>query len=263
MIKCPNCGKEISDKAKKCVHCGFVFEEEINKEVKCAECGSILTDDMDTCPNCGCPIEVLKKDEPQKVEVTNVKLSVNKKKTKVIVSVIIIIILGVLGIKFMSASNSKKTYADNYKEIVSLMLTGASEAESAGTLIHDVWYNTIYEVSDSTTDEYTKDYRGYFNDDFNSSLLTLMMSDDFSSDIEFIQNNQEEVQKMMKDMQNPPEEYEEAYEALKEFYDAYTELVNLAIEPSGNLSSYTSSFNEADSETINAYQAVTLFIEED
>ena len=263
MIKCPNCGKEISDKAKKCVHCGFIFEEEINKEIKCAECGSILTADVDACPNCGCPIEVSKKDEPQKVEVTNVKLSVNKKKTKIIIATIIIIILGVVGIKCMSASNSKKTYADNYKEIVSLMLLNASQAESAGTLIHDVWYNTIYEVDDSTTDKYTKDSKGRFNDDFNSSLLMLMISDDFSSDIETIQNNREEVQKMMKDMQNPPEEYEEAYEALKEFYDAYTKLVNLAVEPSGNLSSYTSSFNEADSETINAYQAVTLFIEED
>ena len=34
MIKCPECGQEISDKAKKCVYCGFVFEEEIILE-KC------------------------------------------------------------------------------------------------------------------------------------------------------------------------------------------------------------------------------------
>ena len=25
MITCPNCGGKISDKAKKCVHCGTVF----------------------------------------------------------------------------------------------------------------------------------------------------------------------------------------------------------------------------------------------
>ena len=33
MINCPECGQEISDKAKKCIHCGKVFvEEEIIKE---------------------------------------------------------------------------------------------------------------------------------------------------------------------------------------------------------------------------------------
>ena len=25
MIQCPECGQEISDKAKKCIHCGKVF----------------------------------------------------------------------------------------------------------------------------------------------------------------------------------------------------------------------------------------------
>ena len=28
MIKCPECGQEISDKAKKCVHCGKVLIED-------------------------------------------------------------------------------------------------------------------------------------------------------------------------------------------------------------------------------------------
>lgn len=28
LIKCPECGREISDKAKQCIHCGFPLEEE-------------------------------------------------------------------------------------------------------------------------------------------------------------------------------------------------------------------------------------------
>jgi len=27
LIKCPECGKEISDKAKKCIHCGSITYE--------------------------------------------------------------------------------------------------------------------------------------------------------------------------------------------------------------------------------------------
>ncbi len=30
LIKCPECGKEISDTAKNCIHCGYVLKEETN-----------------------------------------------------------------------------------------------------------------------------------------------------------------------------------------------------------------------------------------
>lgn len=36
MIQCPECGYEISDKAKKCIHCGkiFVEEEVVQEEIR-------------------------------------------------------------------------------------------------------------------------------------------------------------------------------------------------------------------------------------
>ena len=49
---------------------------------------------------------------------------------------------------------------------------------------------------------------------------------------------------------------------MKNFYDAYTKLVGLATDPSGNLSSYTSNFNDADSETLNTYKAALLYLED-
>ena len=30
LIRCPECGKEISDKSKQCVHCGYPLEEQKN-----------------------------------------------------------------------------------------------------------------------------------------------------------------------------------------------------------------------------------------
>ena len=58
IIKCPECGQDISDKAKKCIHCGKVFVEEgIGKVfVVCAECGAELAETDEYCPNCGCPV---------------------------------------------------------------------------------------------------------------------------------------------------------------------------------------------------------------
>ena len=36
LIKCPECGKEVSNKAKQCIHCGYPFDfecEHINKNM--------------------------------------------------------------------------------------------------------------------------------------------------------------------------------------------------------------------------------------
>ena len=38
MTTCPNCGEQISDKAKKCVHCGAVLIPEEKKY--CPDCGA-------------------------------------------------------------------------------------------------------------------------------------------------------------------------------------------------------------------------------
>lgn len=65
---------------------------------------------------------------------------------------------------------------------------------------------------------------------------------------------------MMKELQNPPEEHKEAYDALKEFYAAYTELVGCATNPTGSLTSYTSSYNEADQNTSNCYKAMEMYL---
>lgn len=47
LIKCPKCGQEISDKAKKCIHCGNVLtdETEVLDKIKCSNCGNSISDD--------------------------------------------------------------------------------------------------------------------------------------------------------------------------------------------------------------------------
>ena len=89
IISCPNCGKQISDKAKACPGCGYVLEmeekEDKTEKILCEECGFELSADMDTCPNCGCPVskrEVPDKErEEQKiqaVEVAKINLQVDE-----------------------------------------------------------------------------------------------------------------------------------------------------------------------------------------
>lgn len=58
IINCSECGNQISDKAKKCVHCGKVFEENTTEsnEMICQECGNAIPELSKECPNCGCPV---------------------------------------------------------------------------------------------------------------------------------------------------------------------------------------------------------------
>ena len=92
MITCPNCGEQVSDKAKKCVHCKTILIQEEKK--RCAECGAELEEGTTECPNCGCPVEEINaldtQEKPQKVEVTGVKVS---KRVKVIIGILVALLL--------------------------------------------------------------------------------------------------------------------------------------------------------------------------
>ena len=58
LIECPQCGKSISDKASKCLFCGYEnIVQEVNNHTKCSECGHILEHSTSVCPVCGCPVE--------------------------------------------------------------------------------------------------------------------------------------------------------------------------------------------------------------
>lgn len=95
LINCSECGREISDKASSCVHCGCpvsqivvyqqqestqLIDNQIDKKevdaqefvqinndqcklslIKCVTCGREISDKAATCVHCGCPIEKEKK----------------------------------------------------------------------------------------------------------------------------------------------------------------------------------------------------------
>ena len=202
---------------------------------------------LTTCPNCGCPN-------------STVKLKKNKHKG-VIISIIVfaLIVVSALGIG-ISKKAKELEYYSNMETVSFTMLDGAAKAENAGNLIKNVWYNAIYEKTDASTDEYTKP-DGFFVSDFNDALLNLQTDTSFSGKISDIEKNQESVEKLMKELKNPPEEHKEAYDTLKEFYDCYLEFTSLATNPNGNLQSYTNDYNDLDSEVMSKYKKMEMYFE--
>ena len=53
IIKCPECGHQVSDKAATCPSCGVGIAGNITT---CPECGEIVFKDLTLCPNCHCPL---------------------------------------------------------------------------------------------------------------------------------------------------------------------------------------------------------------
>lgn len=273
MTTCPNCGEQISDKAKKCVHCGTVLIPEEKKY--CPDCGAEFEEGLDTCPKCGCPIENIVETEkaPQQVEVTGVKITKQSKKIIVIatIAVIIAVIITAIGVRThkknvaekvkAEAQKQSEEYSTNLSVVAYSMLSGAIKAETCGNMIKQVWYNAIYKESNSKTDKYTKP-NGYYVADFNDALQTLFSDRSFSSQIADINNNKDTVNSLMKKLKNPPEEYKDAYESLSKLYDAYISLTNLVTDPTGNLQTYSQNFNDADNETLNCYNALKMYLEE-
>ena len=62
LIKCPECKKEISSKAKSCPNCGYPINEKENKK------DSRIKFVAAKCPNCGSNIEVNQDDNKSKCE---------------------------------------------------------------------------------------------------------------------------------------------------------------------------------------------------
>ena len=188
--------------------------------------------------------------EPQPVPVINTK-------KKIITIIAILIILSVAGIagyfeysRVMQNEAKLKheeeltKYKNNLYSAVEEMSLGIVWAESASSLIHDVWYNSIHQKRSYKTDKYTTDY-GIFYDDFNTALQKLMSSSEFTSKISLVKISQLSTEVWMKSLKNPTEEFKSAYSVLLDLYGAYTELNNLAISPTGTLVSYTTNWNNA------------------
>lgn len=86
LIKCKECGHQVSDKAKVCPNCGCPLE----KENCCPECGQALSSEDKICPNCGCPVSA----EPNKA---NAECKPKKHKTRfVVLGILAVIVIAVV-----------------------------------------------------------------------------------------------------------------------------------------------------------------------
>lgn len=95
LIKCPECGKEISDRAEACPKCGCPIEP----KTYCPECNKGIEKDAKECPHCGYP---LVEEEPKKEKKNPPKID-----PKILLCIIGGIILVVVIIIILLLNNKK------------------------------------------------------------------------------------------------------------------------------------------------------------
>ncbi|MGN0059402.1 MAG: zinc-ribbon domain-containing protein [Coriobacteriales bacterium] len=266
LVNCPKCGGEISDKAKTCVHCGAevggptpqppqdAAEEPAEASPKepepkktCAECGAELESDASVCMNCGCPVESeVSADQPVKKEDEKKESFFKKHKVPVIIVgvlalVALVIILVLVGMGNAAAAKHQ-AYVDNLNKVYSEMLSGASESEKMGGEVHDIWYSAIWK-DDETWDSSIEKYH---SDDFNAALKKYFNDTETLKKEVSIASHTSAIDEAMKEMQDPPDDLKNACDAMNDAYKEYKTLSELATNPTGNLTTFTSQFNQAD-----------------
>ena len=134
IIKCSECGNQISDKAKKCIYCGKVFEEnatELN-EMICEECGNAIPESSKECPNCGCPISSKPKFE----------FKLTKK-----VKIILCSIIGIIVIACICTAIYNSTPVQNYIAEVEQDREALKASETAFKEAKEAEKNNDYELA--------------------------------------------------------------------------------------------------------------------
>lgn len=122
MIQCPDCGQEVSDKAKKCIHCGKVLVDDTQQKRFCAECGKEIPADSQECPFCGCPVEPEKAENPTVAQIAE-KAKKNKKPIIIVAAIAAVAIIVGLVINFTGSTlNADEQLAyQNAVEMKSMM----------------------------------------------------------------------------------------------------------------------------------------------
>jgi len=131
IVKCPECGHEVSDAADRCPNCGVAIAGNIKK---CPDCGRVVLKNTEKCPSCGAEFESIadedaarkkngrvqdayKNIDPYAPSKTRKKKSNNGVVVGVVVS-IVVVALGALAYFLIDKSQKAESEQNAYEEVM-------------------------------------------------------------------------------------------------------------------------------------------------
>lgn len=210
LVTCPECGKEVSETSKKCIHCGYKFKKNGGSGKKKAIIISIIA-----------------------IILVAVGLSVffvikNKRDKEL-------------------AEQREKKYIQQMEYFRDDVINGGATAEDLCNLVDSVWYNAINEKFDVKTNEYTHDDKKHEFYDFNTALSNLFESNEYSKLVSDLKTNKGKVDEMIAELKEyPNENYKEYFDCCYDLYNEYTMFYNFATNASGSYKEYSEKFTETE-----------------
>ena len=227
MIKCPECGRDISDTAKSCPGCGFHLNDSCLEE-----CSEI----------------------PQKVEPKKTSAPAGK---KIIIPICIVLCAIVLvGVFAAIKQRERKQYLVDAEAAYMRIWTGSFTAEQTGSMIYDEWYYAI-----NSQDSYGSGVYNSTASRVTKALNDLYNSERYKKNIKTIDKCRTEAEELLEKLDNPPDGYEDIYEDLKTYYVIYTQFADVVNSPSGSLTTFTDALKDVDSRSVRMSQKVLSYFE--
>lgn len=212
LITCPECGREVSDRASACPHCGFPLSAASPAEA-------------DPQPAAE-PVPAAK---PPKKKTLYVCIAV--------VAAVVVIFAGV----YIYNANARSKYIRSVDEAAHIMLSGGVTADFMCSQVSDIWHDAIYDDYDT----FTSIYRG---SDFNDAIHNFYSGDLATGWVSEIIDSQSDAADLFQSLSSPPHGCDEYYAALSDLYSSFLRLSNLALSPTGNYDTYTAAANECSSD---------------
>lgn len=257
-VKCTNCGADIGEGQAFCATCGTPTTVPVANRIKtCNKCGTVIQDNTVFCPTCGNNVSVSA--TTPAIEAFNAMVT-KKKKSKKAISIIagILVIFAIIGgfvanniIQEKKAAEEARLlaeaveeYKDNAYDFYLKVLSSGSTMEDIGNEIQKSWKAYV-------NSSYYNGKRYYSVDSAVSAAQTYMYSD-----ISSVKSANSSIEALYKELLVIPDTNDqvlvELKNVVKETYEAYKDMYDCVIDPSGNYNSWTSEFGNTDSELADA-----------
>lgn len=237
LIKCNECGKEISDTSKTCIHCGNPIE----KKIICSECNKEVNHNIKVCPHCG---NKLVKSAKEKIsDITNKNNIFKKlgKKKLIIISICVVVILCIISIPIIINKNNTKAF----KNIYGNLLVVSDDIEVIASDLYSSWHYGIYEDYHSKyylSDEVSLDY-----DDLDNYYCSYVYKDEWIYSVRCVTTAHEDlghykdIKKILDstktELSNISNRKSETYKELNNFYINLNNYYKLSKEYDGSFNS--------------------------
>lgn len=178
-----------------------------------------------------------------------------------------------------SDKEEKQKYIEQVKSINEKILSSSTVSEKVINSYSKIWLEAIEngitlekfaELLDTTNTNVNTIYSAHHMgvglledneyskvEDFNEAITIAETHYKKTGDIETINSARASIQSSIKEIALPPEEYQSIYNELFELYKNYEKYVDLAIDPSGSLQSYTSKAQSLSPEIVSGVKAVS------